>query len=80
MNLNSIQAAAELHHTMQSAGFVIGTDDVLEMLALIRALARGPQLANQARRALLDHDLEMVRNLLAQIEQLGSADEREAVR
>jgi hypothetical protein len=59
---------------------VINTDVALEMFALIDSLSRGPRIARQARMALLDHDVEMVRNLLRQIEQLGSSDQEVKVK
>jgi hypothetical protein len=70
MNLEVIRRTAMTHKAMEWTGFVMNTEDVLEMIGAIEGAQRAAQ---RGIRALLDHDLEMTRNCLRQI--AGTGDE-----
>lgn len=72
MNLTPLKQVAEKHRAMGWTGFVCQTDEILQLIALAEAAQRAEDLAIRANRALLDHDIELVRNFLHQIKSPGT--------
>jgi len=65
VNLNNIMRIAKNHKAMDWTGIVMTTDDVLEMC---RRLNAPRSIAEKMRMALLDHDLETLDELIAELE------------
>lgn len=58
-------------------GCVMTTDELEQLSQLVHCVDVARELAKRAQAALLDHDLEMVRNYLTQIEALTDASPAE---